>query len=105
MPLLTYGFTIPLTAQSYNQFLPPHFKSFCHYSRVDNRPPVAGLGDAGIIALIIFQSQPSILRLLDESSIIAGFSKDALKEYFLKPLVFNCFEDAKINKSFDLSTI
>jgi len=42
---------------------------------------------------------------LDERSRIAGISRNTLKEYFLKPLVFNCFESADINKSFDLSTI
>jgi hypothetical protein len=40
-----------------------------------------------------------------ERSRIAGISRKALKEYFLKPLVFNRFESGDINKSFDLSTI
>jgi hypothetical protein len=43
--------------------------------------------------------------LLDERSRIAGISRNTLKEYFLKPLMFNRFKSADVNKSFDLSTI
>jgi hypothetical protein len=42
--------------------------------------------------------------LLDERSRIAGISRKTLKEYFLKPLMFNRFESGDINKSFNLST-
>jgi len=40
--------------------------------------------------------------LSDERSGITGISKDKLKEYFLRPFVFNRFESSDISKSFDL---
>jgi len=42
---------------------------------------------------------------LCERSGITRISRKTLKVYFLKPLTFNRFEGADINKSFDLSTI